>query len=73
MKAIEFIAQKNRDKMIEIPAEHVNALSGSFRVIILLDQDEVKPKVAKKKRPEFKAVKLKTKGFKFNREELYDE
>lgn len=68
MEAIEFIVEKQHGKIIEIPEQYLDAISGTFRVIILLDSTPESEPVRKR---EFKAVKLKTKDFKFNREELY--
>jgi len=65
--AIEFITKKN-GKIIEIPEEYINQISGEFRVILLLDE---KPKKANRKR-KFKALSVDTKNFKFNRDEIYD-
>jgi len=70
MKAIEFITKKKQGGMIEIPEEYANEVSGEFRVILILNVKTEK-KVARKR--EFKAFKVKTKDFKFNRDEIYDE
>lgn len=56
--------------MIEIPEEYANEITGEFRVILILNAKPVK-KTARKK--DFKAFKVDTTGFKFNRDELYDE
>ena len=69
MKAIEFITKKKRGGMIEIPEEYAADVSGEFRVILIVP--EPKKKIVKKR--EFKAVKIKTKGFKFNRDDIYNE
>ncbi|MCL4361001.1 hypothetical protein M1446_01430 [Candidatus Dependentiae bacterium] len=70
MKAIEFITKKKQGGIIEIPKEYANQISGEFRVILILD---VKPKKKVSHKREFKALKVKTKKFKFNRDEIYDE
>jgi hypothetical protein len=70
MKAIEFVTHTKRGKMIEIPEEYKNDVSGEIRVIILISKKN-EPK--KKSKKEFKALNLKTKGFKFNRQEIYDQ
>ncbi len=59
MEAIEFIVEKQHGKTIEIPEQYLGVISGTFRVIILLDTTTESP-VRKR---EFKAVKLKTKEF----------
>lgn len=70
MKAIEFVTTTKQGKMIEIPKEYINEVSGEFRVILLLNTESV-PKVTRKRT--FKALKLKTKGFNFNRNYIYNE
>lgn len=70
MEAIEFVTHAKRGKMIEIPEEYKNNVSGEIRVIILISK---KNEPEKKPKKEFKALNLKTKGFKFNRQEIYDE
>lgn len=64
MQAIEFIT-KVKDGIIKIPKEYLDSLKEEFRVIILIDEKE--PKKTKKR--ELKALKIKTKGFKFDRDE----
>ena len=66
---IEFIAEKKQGGMIEIPKEYADDVSGKFRVIIILNNAE--KNIAHQR--EFKAVQLKTKGFKFNRDEIYND
>ena len=72
--AIEFIATKKNNSSIEIPQEFADKVSGQFRVILLFDQltpqeltDQNKPK------QEFNALKVELKGYKFNRDDAYDE
>lgn len=71
MHAIEFIA-KAKKGTIEIPKEYQAQLHDQFRVIILQEVPEVSQgrqlKIPKGKR-KLTAVKIKTKGLKFNREE----
>lgn len=70
MKAIEFITTKKQGGMIEIPKKYAKEVSGEFRVILILEPNPEKKAVRKR---EFKAFKVKTKGLKFNRAEIYDE
>lgn len=64
--AVEFIA-KPEDGIIRIPKELQEELAAEVRVIILSEQRALKRPRAKK--ASFKALKLKTKGFKFSRDE----
>jgi|WetSurMetagenome_2_1015567.scaffolds.fasta_scaffold672066_1 hypothetical protein len=68
MKAIEFSGNV-RDGIVKIPRKFLSNLSDeSVRIIILVkEQEPSKKKLPLKKR--FKAVKLDTRGFKFNRTE----
>jgi len=67
MEAIEFISVIEGGK-INIPNKYSDILNQKVRVIILLEpQQPPKKKVAKKDR--FTALKIKTKGFKFDRDE----
>ena len=70
MKAIEFITTKKQGRMIEIPKKYADEVLGEFRVILIL-KSEPEKKVVRKR--EFKAFRAKTKGLKFNRDEIYDE
>jgi len=70
LNAIEFITEKKKGGMIEIPEEYADEVSGEFRVILILT---AKPKKKATRKRVFKALKLDTKGFKFNRDEIYDE
>ncbi len=65
MEAFQFTT-KAKDGNIKIPEKYLNSLKEEFTVIILLEKKE--KKVSKVSR-ELKAVKIKTKGFKFDREE----
>lgn len=67
--AVEFVTKKKQGKMIEIPPEFADKVQGEFRVILILSP-KAKPKIVKKR--EFKAFKVKTKGFKFDRNDAYD-
>lgn len=67
MKAIEFIT-KAKNGVIEIPKEYQEELQDQFRVIILQETPELEKKAVRKKRT-LSAAKIKTKGFKFNRNE----
>ncbi len=64
MKAIEFRARPDKG-IIKIPEEFRNKLDQEVRVILLLEETEEKYSG----RPRFTAAKIKTKDFKFNREE----
>ena len=66
MQAIEFIAKVEKGA-IKVPREYQEQLQDQFRVIIL--QEVVAPKKTVRKRRTLNAAKIKTKGFKFNRNE----
>ncbi len=68
--AVEFVAKKKQGRMIEIPAEYADDVKGEFRVILILNTQK-KPASVKKR--VFKAIKVKTKGFKLNRDDVYHE
>lgn len=67
MEAIEFFAKAEKGS-IKIPKEYQEQLHDQFRVIILQEASTPDKKASRKKRT-LSAVKIKTKGFKFNREE----
>ena len=67
MKAIEFIT-KAKNGVIKIPKEYKEQLQDEFRVIILQELPAEEKKISGKKRT-LSAAKIKTKGFKFNRDE----
>jgi len=69
LKAIEFSGNIETNGTIKVPKKFLSNLkNGSLRVIILVEEkDKLKKKVPFKER--FKAVKLDTKGFKFDRNE----
>lgn len=69
--AIEFLAKKKRGKIIEIPEEYADSVAGEFRVILILNTSAETEKSVKPSKKTFKAFKAKTKGFKFNRDEIY--
>lgn len=64
MKAIEFKAKADKG-IIKIPKEFRNKINQEVRVLLLIE--DVEKKYTGK--PRFTSVKIKTKGFKFNREE----
>ena len=66
MQAIEFLTQAE-DGIIKIPKKHIKNFNRKIRVIILAEEEPAKKKSIKK--GHFSAIKIKTKGFKFNREE----
>ena len=67
---IEFVTKKKQGRIIEIPKEYAE-VSGEIRVMLIFDIKKPKKKPARKR--EFKAFKVDAKGFKFNRDEIYDE
>lgn len=67
MKAIEFKAKAQKGT-IKIPKQYQEQLDTEFRVIILQETPAQKKKSSKKK-ISLGAPKIKTKGFKFSREE----
>ena len=68
--AIEFITTKKNNRLIEIPEEFIDEISGEFRVILLLNQPTQEKK---SKHNDFTALKVELKGYKFNRDDAYDE
>ena len=72
MKAFEFLA-KMKNGAIEVPKNYIENVKkgGQLRVIVLVDEVQKPKKTLTKKalRSRFKAVRLDTRGFKFNREE----
>lgn len=73
MKAIEFFTIAKDGKSIEIPKKYAKQVSGEIHVILLLNEKTTpkSPKNSAKKK--FGALKLKTKGFKFNRDDIYND
>jgi hypothetical protein len=66
MATIEFDAMEENG-MIKIPQEYINNISGSFKVILIFnDEEKAEDNNVSSK---FNAVKIRTKGFKFNKEE----
>lgn len=69
MQAIEFktILQNG---IVTLPPEYANQWEGkTIRVLVLDDSEQVEESVKPPQTSPFKAISLKTKGFKFNREE----
>ena len=67
MEAIEFIANV-KDGTVKIPKKYLSNLPKEFRIIILINKDiPVKQKEVKKR--QLSALKVKTKGLHFDREE----
>ena len=64
MQAYEFSTAVEDHGIIRIPEEYLKDISSTVKVIIFTKNDEHQPK-----RKTFKAMKIHTKGFKFNREE----
>lgn len=67
MEAIEFIAKAEKGS-IKIPKKYQEQLNSQFRVIILQEAVTSEKKVTKKKYT-LSDPKIKTKGFKFSRDE----
>ncbi len=65
MRAIEFTT-KVEDGTIKIPKKYLDNLQNELRVIILIDES---PKAKPQRKRKFTAVKIKTKGLKFDRDE----
>jgi flagellar basal body rod protein FlgF len=63
MQALEFNSVIGNEGVIHIPKQYLVNISSSVRVILLMDE-----KSKEKKSKSFSALKLKTKGFKFDRE-----
>ncbi|MBV8660944.1 MAG: hypothetical protein JO129_02265 [Candidatus Dependentiae bacterium] len=70
--AIQFTTHKTKERFIEIPKEFINDISGEFQVILILKEMPEPEKSISRKR-EFKALKVNTKEFKFNRDDIYEE
>lgn len=69
MQAIEFKTILQNGK-VTLPPEYASQWEGkAIRVLVLDDSEQVKKLVNSLQNSPFKAVSLKTKGFKFNREE----
>jgi hypothetical protein len=69
MQAIEFKTTIHNGT-VTIPAEYSPEWEGkTIRVIVLYDEENLAQTVEQPKASNFRAVSLKTKGFKFNREE----
>ena len=71
MQAIEFEAVE-KNGSIKIPQKYAGKIKHKVRVIILIEKETSSKKVAKSARAiakHFKAARIKTKGFVFDREE----
>lgn len=68
MRAIEFIAISEKGT-ITVPKEYQNQLKGTFRVIILQDQEPTQLEQKSSKRKSLTAVQIETKGLSFTRDE----
>jgi uncharacterized protein YpiB (UPF0302 family) len=64
MQAYEFSTAVEDDGVIHIPKEYLKGISSTVKVIIFTNDEERQPK-----KKTFTAMKIHTKGFKFNREE----
>lgn len=67
MRAIEFETQIE-EGLIKIPIQHLKKAQGSVKVIILLDETN-QDKISEVDEGIFDQIQIKTKGFRFNREE----
>jgi hypothetical protein len=63
MQTYEFSSIVNNDGVVHIPKQYLEKISSPVK-IILLSEDTMQNSRSKK----FSAIKLKTKGFRFNRE-----
>jgi len=63
MKAFEFNSVVGKEGVIHIPKQYLVNISSPVKIILLANEDAFQ-----KKNKKFSAIKLKTKGFKFNRE-----
>lgn len=70
MKAIEF-ATNIKNGIIKVPQKYLESLEdGSFRIIVLIDNPQkTNSRKSLNLKNKFKAVKIDTKGFKFDRNE----
>jgi len=66
MSTIEFDAIEENG-IIKIPQHYINNISGPFKVILILDDNRKMEETVNSSM--FNAVKIKTRNFKFNREE----
>jgi uncharacterized protein YpiB (UPF0302 family) len=64
MQAYEFSTAVEDNGIIHIPEEYLKDISSTVKVIIFTNDEEHHPK-----KKTFTAMKIHTKGFKFNREE----
>lgn len=68
MKAIEFVASA-QDGIIKVPKEYWKDLEQNLRIIILVEEAVTVAKPQKVAKRQFKAMKVKTKGLVFDRDE----
>jgi hypothetical protein len=64
MRTYEFSTAVGDNGIIHIPEEYLKDISSTVKVIIFNNDEKRQPK-----KKTFKAMKIHTKGFKFNREE----
>jgi hypothetical protein len=64
MQAYEFSTVVEDDGIIHIPEEYLGDISSTVKVVIFTKDEEHQPQ-----KKTFKAMKIHTKGFKFDREE----
>ncbi len=70
MKALEFEVEIDNGT-VKIPKRYLNELKKRFRIIILLDE-EVKPRKNMHLKDKFKSMKLDTEDFEFDRDEAHE-
>ena len=70
MKAIEFKA-RTENSVIKIPNDIKNKLQQEVRVILLFDEKE-KREEKRSRKAHFSATRIRTKGFRFDREEAHE-
>ena len=63
MRAYEFNTIVENEGVIHIPKQYLVKISSPVKIILITDEDTLQ-----NKNKHFTAMKLKTKGFKFNRE-----
>ncbi|GHU58794.1 hypothetical protein FACS189444_3050 [Spirochaetia bacterium] len=70
MQAYEFSTAVEDNGIIRIPEEYLKDISSTVKVIIFTKNERTLVREPQPKRKTFKAMKIHTKGFKFNREEV---
>jgi hypothetical protein len=63
MQAFEFNTIVENEGVIHIPKQYLENITSPVKIILLTNED-----TSQNKKKHFSAMKLKTKGFKFNRE-----